>query len=161
MRFLPSAVLGIALATAMAAACNTLPTTLLGSGGGQALAGQCSAPQAVEQLIGTCVSCHDASGTSPPLTTIADLQAMSPQGVSYAERSITRMTDTNNSMPPGAPPAASEVAAFKAWVNAGFPVTCPTTANTTTGTSTTSSVSTTSSTTVSAGAAGGAGTVSP
>lgn len=93
-----------------------------GGGGGGATSGLPCDVAAVLQKY--CTSCHGAtpSGGAPTaLVSYADLTQASPKGGTYAARSLARMKDTAQPMPPK--PAAAvplqEIAAFEAWVNGG------------------------------------------
>ena len=74
-----------------------------------------------------CASCHSDPPKNAPvaLTTYAQLVAKSARDAkkSYAERSVVRMMDNTNPMPPGptATVPAAEVNAFQAWITAGMP----------------------------------------
>ncbi len=83
-------------------------------------------------LANNCLSCHGEppSGGAPmALVTYDDLIATNSSGITYAQRSLTRMTATTSPMPPAGPAvSAADIATFQAWVNAGTPMgTCGTT----------------------------------
>jgi mono/diheme cytochrome c family protein len=78
-------------------------------------------------LASRCSSCHgdpQTGGAPMRLETRDDLLATSPTyGVSYADRSVTRMTSSTSPMPPTGIPPASETAALQNWIAAGKPFT--------------------------------------
>lgn len=76
-------------------------------------------------LVERCQTCHSSppKGAPMPLVRYDDLVATSPQGETYAERCVVRMSDAMSPMPPDAMVTVpqAERDAFAAWVGAGMP----------------------------------------
>lgn len=85
-------------------------------------------PCDVERVFQTnCSTCHGATpanGAPNSLMTREDLMEQSSFGGTLGERSVARMKDPSNPMPPAwfsAPVNAGDLAAVGSWVNAGMP----------------------------------------
>lgn len=100
-----------------------------GGGAGSSDAGVSGLPCEVAQFITTrCTNCHRSpptAGATMALLTREDFVAASYVDAtrSYAERSVVRLHQSGNPMPPASNPqaTAAELAAFEAWVDAGSP----------------------------------------
>ncbi|MGE0869769.1 MAG: hypothetical protein AB7P03_14485 [Kofleriaceae bacterium] len=85
-------------------------------------------PCEVAEVLATCWGCHadpPRGGAPMSLTTRADLAAMSlvDPSATIAQRSLVRLRDDQQPMPPRGRPRPSDIAIekFAAWVNAGMP----------------------------------------
>jgi hypothetical protein len=99
-------------------------TTSSGAGGAPP---QTGVPCDVAAALKPCLGCHGSppgQGVPMSLATYAQLTKASPKGGTYATRSITRMQDGANPMPP--PPDAmasnADIQTVQNWVNAGYPM---------------------------------------
>lgn len=95
------------------------------AGGPDAQLASVEFPCEVAQVLSACWGCHGdppRGGAPVALTTRAQLAATSPRGGTYGERSVARLRDAAQPMPPsGLPrPDAAGVDAFAAWVQAGM-----------------------------------------
>ena len=100
-----------------------------GAAAGGATGGDTGLPCDLSMLLQSrCSTCHGhppSQGAPIPLVTYADLVAPSKKlsTVTYAERALTRMQDTQSPMPPppSSPATGGEVGVLQAWIAAGKP----------------------------------------
>lgn len=84
----------------------------------------CDVERVFKANCGTCHGATPANGAPNSLMTRADLMEASAFGGTLGERSVARMRDSANPMPPAyfAPRvSAGDMAVVGSWVNAGMP----------------------------------------
>jgi hypothetical protein len=110
---------------------NTDPASTDPPGGGDPATGDCLPADVKTLMAQSCVSsqCHWGPGDArkPPLSSFVDMTAPSSAdpSQSVAERSLSRMKNAKDPMPPDALLPAAQVSVLEKWVNGGQkPVAC-------------------------------------